>query len=96
MPADGSVDGVTTVNTAISSPSNKRKRITKNDDEIPKAKRGAKAKEAKAKAIPKEATRIEDGHENLDNQESADFNGEIDQTNNEVDKNSDEEDGIDV
>ena len=74
MPADGSVDGITIVNTATSSSGNKRKRVTKDDDELPKNKRGAKAKkELKAKADPEEATEIEDVFEGLEE------NGETDE-----------------
>jgi len=93
MPTDGSVDGVTTVNTAISGSSNKRKRVTKDDDEVPKAKRGAKGKkEVKAKAEPKKGSKIEDDYEDLEeNGETVDDNGEIDQINEE---DLDEEEGV--
>lgn len=67
MPADGSVDGVATTNTATAGSGNKRKRVTKDDDEVPKAKRGAKAKEAK------NGIKVEDVYENLEeNGEDAD------------------------
>jgi hypothetical protein len=94
MPADGSVDGVITVNTATASSGNKRKRVANDNDEVPKAKRGTKAKEEKAKAEPKEDTKVEDVYE--EDGEAADAKEETDQINEEVGENFDEGDGIEV
>ena len=74
MTSGNSVEAVGTSNTATSSSGNKRKRVTNDDNEVPKAKRGAKAKKD---VKPKEETRIEDIDEDLGpNGDTTDVNEE--------------------
>jgi hypothetical protein len=94
MPSDGSVDGVATVNTAITGSGNKRKRVTNDDNEVPKAKRGAKTKkEVKAKVEPKEGANIEDVG---GNGETTDVKEEIDKVHEGAHEDLDEGDDTDV
>jgi len=94
MPSDGSLEGVTTVNTAAAGSRNKRKRVTNDDNEVPKAKRSVKAKEeVKAKVEEKEGTQSEDVYEDLEeNGKTADVNEEIDKVYEEIYENFDEVD----
>jgi hypothetical protein len=98
MPSDGSLEGVATVNTAIAGSGNKRKRVTNDDNEVPKAKRGTKTKKkVKAEVEPKEGTDIEDVDEGLGgNGETADVNEEIDKVHEGAHEGFDEADDMDV